>query len=404
MIGQLHTLALFYRRHLRVQPLRELMAIAGVAAGVALLFSVQVAHSSIVGSFEEVAHGVAGHATLELAARSPAGFPESIAAEVARMPGVAASAPLLTVPIRAAGRGGHRERRALTLVGADERVLDLHGRLSTAFQHAAETSQRGLLLLSASTAQAIGVRVGGPVTVLLAGHTEHMTLDATLGTSAIGAAAQSPIAAAPLEIVQNMAGLSGRVTRVLIEPAPGAEAKVLERLTARYGSKLNPRPLDTEAHLLADVASAERQVTLLFSVISLVAGIVLAYNALLLASAERRRFVVRQHNVDQRLIITAAWAEAPLAPAKRAHPCDAVPCRSHAAGGRRSIRHRAADRAAPPPHCNSSGCADRHRATPACPDRPAPAKPDREYPGRSRPATCPADGPHPPRSCTSARS
>ena len=77
MIGELRTLAMFYRRHLRVQPLRELMAIAGVAAGVALLFSVQVAHRSIVGSFEEVAHGVAGHATLELAARSPEGFPES---------------------------------------------------------------------------------------------------------------------------------------------------------------------------------------------------------------------------------------------------------------------------------------------------------------------------------------
>ena len=87
MIGQLHTLAMFYRRHLRVQPLRELMAIAGVAAGVALLFSVQVAHRSIVGSFEEVAHGVAGHATLELAARSPEGFPESIATEIQRMPG-----------------------------------------------------------------------------------------------------------------------------------------------------------------------------------------------------------------------------------------------------------------------------------------------------------------------------
>jgi len=292
MIGRLHTLALFYRRHLRVQPLRELMAIAGVAAGVALLFSVQVAHRSITGSFEEIAHGVAGHATLELAARSPAGFDERIATEVAQMPGVAASAPLLTVPIRAAGLGGHREQRALTLVGADERVLTLHGRLSTAFEHAAETSTRGLLLLSAPTAEAIGAHPGGPVAVLLAGHTEHMTLDATLGSSAIGAAAQSPIAAAPLAIVQNMAGLQGRVTRVLIEPEPGREAQLQRALTARYGATLNPRSVDTEGHLLADVASAERQVTLLFSVISLVAGIVLAYNALLLASAERRRFIV----------------------------------------------------------------------------------------------------------------
>jgi len=292
MIGRLRTLAQFYRRHLRVQPLRELMAIAGIAAGVALLFAVQVAHRSITGSFEEVAHGVAGHATLELAARSPEGFDERIATEVARMPGVAASAPLLTVPIRAAGLGGHREQRALTLVGADERVLDLHGRLSTAFERATETSRSGLLLLSTPTAQAIGAHTGGPVTVLLAGHTEHMTLDATLGSAQIGAAAQSPIAAAPLAIVQNMTGLSGRVTRVLIEPRPGREAQLRRALSARYGARLNPRPIGTEGHLLANVAFAERQVTLLFSVISLVAGIVLAYNALLLASGERRRFIV----------------------------------------------------------------------------------------------------------------
>jgi putative ABC transport system permease protein len=293
VIDELRTLARFYRRHLRVQPLRELMAIAGVAAGVALLFSVQVAHRSIVGSFEEVAHGVAGHATLELAARSPEGFNEQIASEVARMPGVAASAPLLTVPIRAAEQGGRHKQRALTLVGADERVLALHGRLSSAFQRAAEGPQRGLLLLTAPTAHAIAVHPGGPVTVLFAGHTEHMTLDATLGSTAIGGAAQSPIAAAPLAIVQNMAGLEGRVTRVLIEPKPGHEAQLQRALSARYGAKLNARPIDTEGHLLAGVAFAEREVTLLFSVIALVAGIVLAYNALLLASGERRRFILK---------------------------------------------------------------------------------------------------------------
>ena len=105
----------FYRRHLRVQPLRELMAIAGVAAGVALLFSVQVAHRSIVGSFEEVAHGVAGHATLELAARSPEGFPSDRQRSDSRCP---ASRPPRRCSRFGPAVGPHGER-ALTLVGAD---------------------------------------------------------------------------------------------------------------------------------------------------------------------------------------------------------------------------------------------------------------------------------------------
>lgn len=289
MIGYLRTLLLFYRRHLRLQPLRELMAVLGVAAGVALLFAVQVARHSVTGSFEEVSHGLAGKATLELTARGAEGFPERIAEEVQRVGGVKATAPILTQPIVALGPKG---RRALTLVGATEQIAGLHGRLSTAFQHAGETSRRGFLLLTKPTAMAIGVQPGGKVTVLVGGRTEHVRLAAVLGADAIGAAAQSPIAAAPLAIVQAITALPDRVSRVLIEPSGDRQAAVRQTLARRYGAIADVRPVDTEAKLLGNVAASESQVTLLFSVISLVAGVILAYNALLLASDERRRFIV----------------------------------------------------------------------------------------------------------------
>ncbi len=128
--------------------------------------------------------------------------------------------------------------------------------------------------------------------ILVGGRTEHLALDATVPSSKIGAVAESPVAAAPLPIVQSIAGLPGRVTRVLIEPKPGREAALRRALTDRFGATLNARPVDTEAKLLGNAAGPEKQVTLLFSAISLVAGIILAYNALLLASDERRRFIV----------------------------------------------------------------------------------------------------------------
>jgi putative ABC transport system permease protein len=95
MIGDLRILLMFYRRHLRVQPLRELMAVGGVAAGVALLFAVQVAHHSIGGSFQAITHGVAGRATLEVAARGPEGFDERVLSEIEGMQYVKVSAPIL---------------------------------------------------------------------------------------------------------------------------------------------------------------------------------------------------------------------------------------------------------------------------------------------------------------------
>ncbi|MFI5037189.1 MAG: hypothetical protein ACHP93_01780, partial [Solirubrobacterales bacterium] len=157
MIGRLRTLLRFYRRHLRVQPLRELMAVAGVAAGVALLFAVQVSHRSITGSYEEIVHGVAGRATLELASRGPEGFDARISEEVEQMAGVKAAAPILAQPIVVVGPTG---RRALTLVGATEQVAPLGGRLSLQFQRAGEGSRRGLLVLTEPTARAIGARPG----------------------------------------------------------------------------------------------------------------------------------------------------------------------------------------------------------------------------------------------------
>jgi len=290
MISYLRTLLLFYRRHLRVQPLRELMAIGGVAAGVALLFTVQVAHHSIGGSFQELSRGVAGRATLELAARSPEGFNQSIAEEVERVPGVRAAAPILLQPVVAVGPKG---RRALTLVGANEQVDALAGRVSLAFQHAGEASRRGLLVLTEPTARAIGAEVGGNVSLLVGERTEHLALDATVGSGSIGAVAESPIAASTLPIVQSVARLPGRVSRVLIEPQPGHENQVRRALTARFGATLDVRPITAEASLLADAAGPEAQLTLLFSAISLVAGIIIAYNALLLASEERRPFMLQ---------------------------------------------------------------------------------------------------------------
>ena len=284
MIEYLRTLLLFYRRHLRVQPLRELMAIVGVAAGVALLFAIQVAHHSITGSFEEVAHGVAGRATLEIAARGPEGFDARVSEEVEGMADVRAAAPIFEQPIIAVGPRG---RRALTLVGATEQIASLGGAFSLQFLHAGEVSRRGLIVLTESSARAIGVRPGNPLSILVGSRTERVPVAATVPDDKIGALAESPIAAAPLPVVQSLAGAQGRITRILVEAKTGHEYTLRRALARRFGATLNVRPIDSEAQLLGRASGPEEQITLLFSAISLVTGAILAYNALLLASNER---------------------------------------------------------------------------------------------------------------------
>src|ERR1700728_143156 len=283
----LRTLLLFYRRHLRVQPLRELMAVVGVAAGVALLFAVQISNSSITSSFEQLVHGVAGHATLEVASRSPEGFDASIGEKIAGMANIRTAAPILTQQITMVGPKGSK---ALTLVGADERLAALDGKMISSFESYAKASQRGLLVVTQPTAQAIGAVRGNAVVIQAGGRTEHLTLDAIVPTSDLGTLAESRIAAPSLPVAQTLARLPNRITRLLIEPAPGRESQVRQAITRRFGETLNVRAVDAEAQLLASAAKPEAQLTALFSAISLVVGMILAYHALLLASGERQAF------------------------------------------------------------------------------------------------------------------
>jgi putative ABC transport system permease protein len=301
------TLLLFYRRHLRVQPLRELMAVIGVAAGVALLFAVQVASSSVTGAFEEVVHGVAGRATLEVAARSPEGFDKGIDDQIASMPDIRVAAPILTQQVVVVGP---KASRALTLVGADERLAALGGKLVSRFESYSEASRRGLLVVTQPTAQAIGATRGSVVAIKIGERTEHLALDAIVPGDKLGPLAESPVAVTSLPVVQVLAGLPNRITRILIEPTAGRESQVRQALTQRFGGALNVRPVDTEARLLSDAAKPEAQLTALFSAISLVVGVILAYNALLLASGERRAFIaylVRLGTPDRAIVASLSF-------------------------------------------------------------------------------------------------
>ena len=105
----LGTLWHYYRARLRTQAAQELLALAGIAAGVALIFAVEVANTSVTGSVEKFARGVTGDARLQVAARGAEGFPESVAADVERVAGVRLAAPTLEQRVGLSG-GGLRAR------------------------------------------------------------------------------------------------------------------------------------------------------------------------------------------------------------------------------------------------------------------------------------------------------
>jgi putative ABC transport system permease protein len=277
-----------YRVRLRARLLQELFAVVGIAAGVALLFASQVASQSLSSSVAQLSHGIVGNATLQLVARDAGGFEEGLVRQVRALPGVRVAAPLLEGSANASGPRGHE---SVELVGADASLSALGGTLVHHTQ-LSPVAGIGAIVLPAPLARKLGVtKFGEEATLQLDGRVAQAPLYEQLGARQIGPLISSPIAIAPLAFAQEMSGLSGRVSRVLVEPAPGREAEVRAGLQRLAAGRLDVEPASYDEKLFARAAAATNQSTALFAVISALVGFLFAFNAMLLTIPQRRRLI-----------------------------------------------------------------------------------------------------------------
>ncbi len=277
-----------YRVRVRARLVQECFAVVGIAAGVALLFASQVASQSLSSSVAQLSHGIVGKATLQLLARDPHGMPEGLLAQVRRIDGVRVAAPLLEASAQASGPRGSE---SVELVGADSSLRRLGGALvrRTELEPFAGV---GAVLLPAPLARHLGVtRFGREVTLRLYGRVERAPLYEQLHEKQIGGLAASPIVVASLFFAQEMTGLEGSVSRILIEPALGMEGEVRQALERLAAGRLNVESTSYDERLFAKAASASNQSTALFAVISALVGFLFAFNAMLLTVPQRRRLI-----------------------------------------------------------------------------------------------------------------
>jgi putative ABC transport system permease protein len=277
-----------YRVRVRVRLVQELFAILGIAAGVGLLFASQVASQSLRSSVSELSHGITGKASVQLLARDSQGMPQSLLARVKSIPGVQAAAPLLEASGQASGPRGSR---SVQLVGADASLKALGGAL-VAHTELEPFAGIGAVLLPAPLGEALGVtRFGREVTLRFYGREERAPLYEQLHERQIGGLTQSPIVVVSLPYAQELTGLSGRLSRILVAPAPGARARVETALRRLAGGQLNVEDTGYDERLFAKAAAATNQSTQLFSLISALVGFLFAFNAVLLTAPQRRRLV-----------------------------------------------------------------------------------------------------------------
>jgi putative ABC transport system permease protein len=304
-----YALLYFYRRRLRVHAAQELLAGLGVAIAVALVFATIVISGSIAGSAGELVHAVVGPASLQVHARALNGFDERLLVRAEHLPAVKQAAPLLEATATVVGPDGHRV--TVNLAGADTSLVVLDGLAHTL---PIATLSPGGLGLSQTTAEEIGIpthpiptntiagahtQTGqtGEVSLQLRGRATRLKVSAVLGAEAFGALSQARVAVMPLRDLQRLAGLQGRITRILVQAKPGREAAARMELQALVGAGLTVAASDQDVAALRKALSPSNQASAFFAAISALLGLLFAFNALLLTVPERRRAIA-----DLRLI------------------------------------------------------------------------------------------------------
>ncbi len=272
---------------------QELLAVLGIAVGVALLFASQVASQSLDGSVRQLASQLVAGTQYQLAARSSEGFPESIVREVRAVRGIRAALPLMEQTATVIGPKG---RASVDLIGADPRFARFGGPLLRHFS-AREIAHQRAIALPVQIANAIGVQAFQDAVLQVRGVNKETFIGATLSEHEVGKLADSRIAIAPLSYAQGVTGSRGRITRVFVQVQPSGSAAARAGLRAiATAHHLNLVPADNDATLFAVAFGPAEQSEGLFSLISAVVAFLFAFTAMLLTVPERRRLIELMRN------------------------------------------------------------------------------------------------------------
>jgi putative ABC transport system permease protein len=300
-----------YAWRLRTRAAQELLAMAGIAVGVALVFGVLVANTSIGGSAGGLVHQLIGTAQLQLVARSQEGIDEGLAHQVQDLPGVQASSQLLREDVVIVGP---RSSEPVQLIGLTIRQLSLNPEAARDLGSSAAALISDGIGLPSSVAEATGAGPDTPLTLRADGKIQTAHVSAVLGSQTIGAVASSPVAIALLKTAQTVTGKPGRITEVLVKAAPGKQTQVERELRTLAAGRADVTAADNDLRLLSRAAKPNKQSTTLFAAIAGMVGFLLALNAMLLTTPERRRLVaeLRTYGYDPAQIILLVAVQAIL--------------------------------------------------------------------------------------------
>ncbi len=273
-------------RRARRRPFQYILFVVGVAIGVAMMVSIDLANRSATRAFEISTDSIVGRATHQILG-APTGFPEEIYVELRRDLGYELSAPIVEGYVNSPNLGDLPYR----LVGidpfAEAPFRDFFGGASQSEGELTRfLSQPDTVIIAASAAERYGVALGDDIEIDLAGVGRTVQVVGLLESSdGDESAALDGVMFTDISTAQEALGFVGVLSRVDLIVENEVDLDLIQGIL----------PDGTRLETTAASGNAIRQMTAAFelnltalSLLALVVGMFLIYNTVTFSVVQRR--------------------------------------------------------------------------------------------------------------------
>lgn len=306
------------RRHLLRHPLQMGLTALGVAIAVAVVVGIDLANATATRAFLLSVEGVAGRATHEITA-GPAGVDEALYTALRRA-GWRQTAPVvegfLTTPLA--------PRRPLRLFGVDPFAEDLFRGFTRTLEGGAGQGDLGhflttpgAVLATPELAAELGVVTGDEIPIRFAGRDRKLLLLGLLEPDDdLERRLSRDLLVADIATAQEILGEVGHLSRidVLLDGDAEADAPAVARLAAELPDGVELVAKSARGGALDQMTRAFRLNLQALSLLALIVGVFLIYNAMTFSVVKRRTLIgtLRAMGVTRREIFAGILAEATL--------------------------------------------------------------------------------------------
>lgn len=278
-------------KHIRHQKARMLMAMLGIALGVATMVAIDIVNTSVLRSFEKSINNVTGKAVLQVTG-AESGFPEAMLERVQKVPGVEFALPV----IQTNAMFSDGSKQSFMILGIDA----LQDRQIRSYKLSDESAdipdplmflaKPDSLLLTKKMAEREGINIDQRVRVQTVQGFKTLTVRGLLDPEGPARAAGGDIAVMDVYAAQLAFGKEGRIDRIDVSILPGEtldsmKEKIAAALPSGY---VIDTPQERSRQVELTLARFRKSMSVI-GVMALLVGMYLIYNAVSISVVHRRK-------------------------------------------------------------------------------------------------------------------